>query len=115
MPDNRESKSDTGHLNRRNFLRTGLTGGIAVAAFPALAGTSPLPPPSPEVKSFDLDEMTIAELQKGMSTGKYTARSITQKYLTRIAATPFLGLEGLFLAKAEVTEEAGENEKEDHG
>jgi len=89
MPDNRESKSDSGHLNRRNFLRTGLTGGIAVAAFPALAGTdeaaaSPLS--SPEVKSFELDEMTIAELQKGMTTGKYTARSITQKYLTRIAA-----------------------------
>ena len=89
MPDNRESKPDSGHLNRRNFLRTGLTGGIAVAAFPALAGTdeaaaSPLS--SPEVKSFELDEMTIAELQKGMTTGKYTARSITQKYLTRIAA-----------------------------
>ncbi|MBF8295604.1 MAG: amidase [Bacteroidetes bacterium] len=86
MPDNRESKSDSGHLNRRTFLRTGLTGGIAVAAFPALAGTSPCPPPSPEVKSFELDETTIAELQKGMSSGKYTARSITQKYLTRITA-----------------------------
>lgn len=86
MPDNRESKSDSGHLNRRNFLRTGLTGGIAVAAFPALAGTSPCPPPSPEVKSFELDETTIAELQKGMSSGKYTARSITKKYLTRITA-----------------------------
>jgi len=89
MPANRESKSDSGHPNRRTFLRTGLTGGIAVAAFPALAGTdeaaaSPLP--SPEVKPFELDEMTIAELQKGMSTGRYTARSITQKYLTRISA-----------------------------
>ncbi|MDP2886534.1 MAG: amidase [Ignavibacteria bacterium] len=86
MPDNRESKSDSGHLNRRTFLRTGLTGGIAVAAFPALAGTSPCPPPSPEVKSFELDESTIAELQKAMSSGKYTAHSITQKYLTRITA-----------------------------
>jgi amidase len=89
MPDNRESKSDSGHLNRRTFLRTGLTSGIAVAAFPALARpeeASASPLPSPEVKSFELDESTIAELQKGISSGKYTARSITQKYLTRITA-----------------------------
>jgi amidase len=60
---------------------------MAVAAFPALAGAAETsPPPSFGVKSFELDEMTTAELQKGMSTGKYSARSITQKYLSRIAA-----------------------------
>ncbi|OGU27310.1 MAG: amidase, partial [Ignavibacteria bacterium GWA2_54_16] len=32
------------------------------------------------------DEITIADLQKGMAAGKYTARSITQKYLARVAA-----------------------------
>ncbi|MGH9711655.1 MAG: amidase family protein, partial [Candidatus Acidiferrales bacterium] len=38
-----------------------------------------------EVKPFELDEVTIAELQDGMKSGKFTAHSITQKYLDRIA------------------------------
>ena len=40
---------------------------------------------SPEqVKSFELEEATVAELQAGMKSGKYTARSIAEKYLARI-------------------------------
>jgi amidase len=40
-------------------------------------------PPSP-VGSFEFDEITIGELQDGVKSGKYTARSITEKYLARI-------------------------------
>ena len=37
------------------------------------------------VQPFELDEITIAGLQNGMKTGgKFTARSVTEKYLTRI-------------------------------
>lgn len=36
---------------------------------------------APATKAFELDEVTIAELQEGMRTGKYTARSIVEKYL----------------------------------
>ena len=36
--------------------------------------------------SFELDEVTIAELQHGMETGRFTARSIAEKYLSRIEA-----------------------------
>ncbi len=39
-----------------------------------------------EVPAFDLDEITIAELQQGMESGKLTARSIAKKYLARIEA-----------------------------
>ena len=39
-----------------------------------------------DVKPFELDEITIAELQDGMKTGKYTARSIAELYLARIEA-----------------------------
>ena len=35
-------------------------------------------------RAFELDEVTIAELQTGMQTGKYTARSILEAYLARI-------------------------------
>jgi amidase len=37
-----------------------------------------------EVPSFEFDEITIGELQAGMTSGKYTARSIAEKYLARI-------------------------------
>ncbi len=39
-----------------------------------------------DVPSFELDEITIAELQQGMESGKFTARSIAEKYLARIEA-----------------------------
>jgi len=37
-----------------------------------------------EVKSFELDEITIADLQDGMKSGKFTARSLAEKYTARI-------------------------------
>jgi amidase len=38
----------------------------------------------PEVRPFELEEITIAELQEGMQSGKHTSRGITEKYLARI-------------------------------
>jgi amidase len=35
-------------------------------------------------RAFELEETTIAELQRGMKSGKYTATSITEMYLERI-------------------------------
>jgi amidase len=39
-----------------------------------------------QAKAFELEEITIAELQDGMKSGQYTARSIAEKYLARIEA-----------------------------
>src|SRR5262249_8074703 len=36
------------------------------------------------IQSFELDEITIANLQNEMKSGKFTARSVTEKYLARI-------------------------------
>ena len=36
--------------------------------------------------AFELDELTIAQLQEGQRSGKYTAQSLVEKYLGRIAA-----------------------------
>lgn len=41
--------------------------------------------PAGEVKPFDLDEITVAELQEGMKSGKFTAHGIAERYLDRIA------------------------------
>jgi len=41
---------------------------------------------TPEVPAFEFEEVTIAELQEAMKSGKHTARSIAEKYLERIEA-----------------------------
>ena len=75
---------------RRAFLQTGLVGGLAAAVAPAMrvevTEARERPTSLPEVPPFELEEITIAELQKGMKSGKYTAQGITEKYLARIAA-----------------------------
>jgi amidase len=78
---------------RRKFLRASLIGGMAAAAAPALrpviiAGreNSPVSWRAAEVASFELDEITIGELQEGMKSGKYSARTLAEKYLERIDA-----------------------------
>jgi amidase len=41
---------------------------------------------APDVPAFELDEITIGELQDAMKSGKFSARAIAEKYLERIAA-----------------------------
>ena len=74
---------------RRRFLQASLLGGAAIAAGPVLQpvlGPSRGSATAAEVPAFELDEITIGELQDGMKSGKYSAHAITEKYLARIAA-----------------------------
>jgi len=73
-------------LPRRRFLQTSAMAGVSAAVLPALAAVREVPCPAqaPEIKPFELDEITIADLQAGMASGKFSARSITEKYLARI-------------------------------
>ena len=77
---------------RRRFLQASLLGGAAVAAGPVLqpvfgaSGGNATAAEAADVSAFELDEITIGELQDGMKSGKFTARSIAEKYLARIAA-----------------------------
>jgi amidase len=79
--------------SRRKLLRTAVIGG----AFAVTVRATPLQPllasvrerwlsdhAAGDVSSFEFEEITIAELQAGMTAGKYTARAIAEKYLTRI-------------------------------
>jgi amidase len=79
------------NANRRSFLKTTLVGTAAASLtplYPALGAaretTSAVP--TPEIKPFELDEITIAELQDGMKSGKFTARSLVEMYSARIDA-----------------------------
>src|SRR2546425_11224007 len=70
-------------LSRRDFVTSSaLTGLAALASQPLLHSTHHAPRTTP----FELDEATIAGLQDGMRTGKYTARRLCELYLTRIDA-----------------------------
>jgi len=61
-------------------------GTVAAFTFPTLAGSRPPVAPRYRVKTFNLEELTIPELQHLLETGEYSAVSLTRKYLARIAA-----------------------------
>lgn len=84
-------------IDRRTFLRGGAAGSVLAAA--AATGLRPSPTRARALEStsgralapvriqeFELEEVTISELQDGMRTGRWTARGITELYLGRIEA-----------------------------
>jgi amidase len=74
---------------RRRFIQASLLAG-AGAALSSRDSVGAAPENSAAfearaaVGSFELDEMTVAQLQEGMDAGRFTAHSITEKYLARI-------------------------------
>jgi amidase len=76
--------------NRRCFLKTALVGGAAatmIRPYPLLGAARDIASagPASDVKPFELDEITISDLQDGMQSGKFTARSLVENYAARIA------------------------------
>jgi amidase len=74
-------------MKRRDFLRAGALSGAA-ALVPELARAERVEAErirsAAKVEEFALDEVTIADLQRDMVSGKRTAQSITRDYLERI-------------------------------
>jgi len=69
-------------MKRRDFLSLS-----AAAASAALLVSNPEKISAQTgMKSFELEEVTVMELQDAMKSGKMSSREITQKYLDRIAA-----------------------------
>jgi amidase len=77
-------------VDRRRFIGTMAAGGAGLAL-----GTTGCAPGEPgagteqggqpgTVRPFELDEITVSELQASMESGERTARSITETYLRRI-------------------------------
>ena len=75
-------------MNRRTFVRNSVAGSVGLASVSlttkakeaAPASSAGFTPPP----AFELDEVTIADLQSGMTSGKYSAHSLARKYLDRI-------------------------------
>jgi amidase len=73
-------------MKRRKFLQSAAFGSALVAGNPTapLASTNTVTPEySP--KEFDLEEMTISDLQDQMKSGKFTAHSLARKYIERMS------------------------------
>lgn len=81
--------------SRRSFLKSTLAGSVAaglapVYVLPAFAGARELAGPLAataeprEVKPFELEEITVSELQDAMKRGKFSARSLVEMYSARI-------------------------------
>ena len=75
--------------NRRSFLKTTLIGSAAATLtplYPALGAARETASPTtvPDLKPFELDEITISDLQDGMKSGRFTARSLVEMYSARI-------------------------------
>lgn len=73
-------------MDRREFLQSAVLAG-AVRGLPGGAAQ----PPARQVPAFELDEATVATLSEGMSSGRWTARGITEQYLARMAAVDRAG------------------------
>lgn len=73
-------------MKRRKFLETSTLGCALVISRPAslLASGPSAEHLSLSPKDFELEELTITELQAGMQSGKYTSRQLVKKYLDRI-------------------------------
>jgi amidase len=89
MPEHPEPFDRRAFLSRAAVLGAAAAGGVPLPALLSTREGDILPQPgagSAATAPFELEEVTVAELQAGMAAGRYTARSITEQYLARIAA-----------------------------
>lgn len=84
-------------MDRRAFVATGLATGLAATrSLSADAPPTDAPPTdAPHARwrersiaepqdHFELEELSVAELQEGMRTGRWTARALAERYLSRM-------------------------------
>jgi len=87
LPTTKNAVPVTTMPSRRRFLQASLASGAGAAMLPALAGAREFDASasaSAEVRRSELDELTVSDLQGGMQSGKFTSRSVVEKYLGRI-------------------------------
>lgn len=75
-------------MHRRAFLQRSALLGTAACAGVLAGGCSTTTGDkiaAPRVKSFELEEMTVVELQRGMASRRFTAAGLVESYLQRIS------------------------------
>src|SRR5690349_953265 len=88
MAEPREPIARRTFLTQAAVLGAAAAGGVSpdprpahelASASAALDGATPAPP-------FELEEITVAALQAGLASGRFTSRGVVEQYLARIAA-----------------------------
>ena len=59
--------------------------GAAALAVAAVACSSPSQESAPAPTEFELDELSVAQLQEGMTSGQYTSRRLVEAYIRRVS------------------------------
>ena len=72
-------------IDRRSLLKGGVLGGAAVALTSRSVAAAPAAA-TPSLPAFELDELTVTDLQKRMASGADSAKTLCEKYLVRIEA-----------------------------
>jgi amidase len=85
MSRKKEDRSQA-EINRRRFLQSSAMAGALAFVNPLLsrAAEHGFAPPTARTPAFELDEVSITELQAGMQSGKWSAKRLAEKYLERI-------------------------------
>ena len=90
MRDRHEPIARRTFLNHVSILGAAAAGGFtpcdSASGVGPTSGASAAPSRPSPAPPFDLEETTVAELQAGMASGRYTSRGIVEQYLARIAA-----------------------------
>ena len=99
MKDPHQADKNASKLDRRDFLIGSALGLGALGIVSCSDSSGPGDPPAtpdaspcnpdaaaPPATEFELEEVSIAELQEGMISGRWTAKQITELYLARIEA-----------------------------
>lgn len=76
-------------MQRRNFLKKGTIAGLALGTLTTSSADLLAAPPAVGKltdNNFELDEITVEELQQKMQSGALTSHTITEMYLKRIEA-----------------------------
>jgi amidase len=87
----RKQRREGSRMGRREFMRAGVLGGLAVvvAGGPELTGggaarAASVTASAAQSGKFDWEELTIGDAQAAMSAGRISARRLTEMYLERI-------------------------------
>ncbi|HET6345499.1 MAG TPA: twin-arginine translocation signal domain-containing protein, partial [Myxococcota bacterium] len=90
MSEPREPIDRRAFLGHAGVLGAAVAGGLPVAGgaleASAVSGQGTHPIAAAGLQPFELEEISVAELQAGMTSGRYTARRVVELYLQRIAA-----------------------------
>jgi hypothetical protein len=90
-----QSAHDRNHrtgVSRRSFLRYAAAGGLAAAAPIELTRRAEsVRAAVPRIPPFELEEMPIAEMQRWMAAGRFSARYLVERYIERIEALDWNG------------------------